>query len=340
MHRLGAILVIGFSLFALAPMPAAAAANLPILNPDFAIVPEACKACPCGFGGALQLVQNVVNAGVALAIVVVVIVIAWAGITFMLTPTNPENRTKARQMLTNAVIGLVILLSAWLVVDSVMKLLYRAGEGKDGDFLPWNEILTGGDTCIVENTNLKKLFNGSVGDFFTQKPGSGATGPEGGAGTGGVSVPSGNGVGACNSSKLQAAASQGGFTLSQSDARTFACIAQFESSCGTKVLNYNWNKGSSAAGPFQVLLGDNAKYYETPACQAAAGVSGQLNCAAGFRNGNPIPGSPIAQQCVKAASNLACSLSAAVALKNASGSFRPWTGNSDSSKGAQACVGR
>lgn len=311
----------------LLPAAAHAQSNLPLFDPEWQLVPEAHEldadcpvGSPLGFGGALQLIQNVMNAAISFGVIIMVLVITFAGILWLLTPTNPENHSQAKKVLTNAVIGLLILLSAWLIVDFVMKLLYNGNTS----FGPWNEILTGGDICITA-ASTTPLFSGNIFSV----PGQG----------GSFSYPLTGSFGACNPATLQTAASQAGITLSASDARMFACLAGPESTCGTRLRNYNWGRGSSAYGAFQVLLDGNSRHYENAACRRAAGLAEgeRLNCHLGFRNGNPIPGSPVVQRCINAASNLSCSLAAAVSLKNEAGSFSPWRADANSAR-QRACM--
>jgi hypothetical protein len=121
------------------------------------IVPDVCKTCPCGFGGVLAIIQNIVNFIISLSILFATIIIAWAGGLYMLSATNPESRSQANKMLINAVVGICIVLSAWLIVDFVMKTLYG------GQFGPWNSILSngGGDSCIVAKET-DPLFSGNI----------------------------------------------------------------------------------------------------------------------------------------------------------------------------------
>lgn len=93
----------------------------------------------------------------------------------MLSATNPESRSQANKMLINAVVGICIVLSAWLIVDFVMKTLYG------GQFGPWNSILISGsgDSCI-EAKPTSPLFSGNV---FSVPGGTTSTGG-GNAGTG------------------------------------------------------------------------------------------------------------------------------------------------------------
>lgn len=147
---------------------------LPALAQFGPIVPEVCKTCACGFGGVLAIIQNVVNFIIAISIIIATLIMVWAGGLYIMSSTNPESRSTANKMLLNAVIGIMIVLSAWLVVDFVMKTLYDNGS----EFGPWNTILLGGvgDSCVVSKTNTP-LF----GDNITSVTGigGGSTGGNG-----------------------------------------------------------------------------------------------------------------------------------------------------------------
>ena len=122
------------------------------------IVPDICKACPCGFGGVLAIVQNVMNFLIAIGIIIATLIIIWGGILYVLSPANPENRSTANKMLINAIVGLLITLSAWLIVDFVMKTLYG------GQFGPWNSILLTGEgaACVKATNPPNALFEGGI----------------------------------------------------------------------------------------------------------------------------------------------------------------------------------
>lgn len=105
------------------------------------------------YGCVLATVQNGINFGISLGIIAATLALVYAGFVWMTSGGNPEARNKGKDMLLNVLIGLVILLSAWLVVDFVMKTLYNpditTSDGKK--FGPWNSILQGkaNDQCIV-----------------------------------------------------------------------------------------------------------------------------------------------------------------------------------------------
>lgn len=135
------------------------------------IVPEVCRTCACGFGGVLAIVQNVVNFIIGISIIFATFIMVWAGGLYVVSATNPESRSTANKMLLNAVIGIVIVLSAWLIVDFVMKSLYG------GQFGPWNSILLGGsgDSCVVAKPTTP-LFSGNIFAVPGTGTGSGGSG--------------------------------------------------------------------------------------------------------------------------------------------------------------------
>lgn len=186
------------TLVVMLPGAVAHAANLPLLDPNFSIVPSECTAaCPCGIGAALQFVQNIMNVMISFAVLAMTLFIVWAGFLFVMSATNPESRSKARSMLINAFIGLFIVLAAWLIVDFIMKQLYDNG----GKFGPWNKILSvSGDTCIVAHT-IKPISGlpSVVGTTVT-----GVTGVSGGSsgGASGYEVGSGHNCPAANPSSM------------------------------------------------------------------------------------------------------------------------------------------
>ncbi len=123
------------------------AASTEFFGPIFPRDICSCVGSAPGWGCVLQVFQNVLNAFVSFSIIGISIYIAYAGFQFILNPTNEEKRTQARQGFTNAIIGLFIVLGAWLLVDSVMKVLY---DGTGSKFGPWNTILAsdGAEYCL------------------------------------------------------------------------------------------------------------------------------------------------------------------------------------------------
>lgn len=151
LSRYALFLILPLALLLAAPA-SAHAATATFFGP---IVAEECH-CPGSapsYGCVLATVQNTINFGISLACILAALALAYAGLMWVVNSTNPEGRKQASGMLLNVFVGLVIVLSAWLIIDFVMKKLY-AGEHGSKDFGPWNSILAGqaGDQCIVATT--------------------------------------------------------------------------------------------------------------------------------------------------------------------------------------------
>lgn len=161
------------------------AASFPVLDSSFHLVPDAhdldplcLPGAPLSFGAVMEIVQRFVNMGITLGIFFFVVIMAWAGFLFIMSATNPESRSKAKGMLLNAAIGMLIVLSAWLMVDFVMKTLYNPNSSGWG---PWNSILGDGPACVV-GRETTPLFTGAIST--TDLPAGGGTGSTGGGPTG------------------------------------------------------------------------------------------------------------------------------------------------------------
>lgn len=148
-------------LFFMLPGEARAASTFfgPIVPPECNCEPEGgvtgeggtVTASAADYGCVLQTIQNATNFAVSVGAILVVVAIAYAGALLILTPTNPGNREIARGAVTKAVVGLIVVLSAWLVVDFVMKMVYNADAMAGNVSLgPWNGILNEGNApkCI------------------------------------------------------------------------------------------------------------------------------------------------------------------------------------------------
>lgn len=100
------------------------------------IVPQSCNRV----GGCqsicdiAQLAQNILNLGIFVAVFFSAVLFAWAGWKYMTSGGSGEGVSEARSLITNVIIGLVIILGGWLVVDTIMKTF------TNGSFGPWNNV--------------------------------------------------------------------------------------------------------------------------------------------------------------------------------------------------------
>ena len=117
---------VGFSLYLAIPALLFAQAGIPKQ-----IVP--CNGVDCRVCDLATLAQNLINTGIFIVIFLSAILFAYAGFLYLTNEAIGEQK-RARDMFGSVAIGLVILLAAWLVVDTLMKSVLG------GSFGPWNNV--------------------------------------------------------------------------------------------------------------------------------------------------------------------------------------------------------
>lgn len=94
------------------------------------IVP--CSGVDCTCDHLVQLAQNLINAGIYIAVFLSAVLFAYAGWQYM-TKETIGGKTDAKNLIQNTAIGLVIILAAWLVVDTLMAETLKTS-------VVWNDI--------------------------------------------------------------------------------------------------------------------------------------------------------------------------------------------------------
>lgn len=96
------------------------------------IVP--CNGVDCTCEHLIQLAQNLINTGIFIAVFLCAMLFAYAGWQYM-TQETIGGHNHAKDMFVNVAIGLIIILAAWLVVDTLMRSLLANERG-----IVWNNI--------------------------------------------------------------------------------------------------------------------------------------------------------------------------------------------------------
>jgi hypothetical protein len=87
------------------------------------LVPD-CPATGCGWPELIKLVSKVINFLVFdLSLPIAAIVFAYAGFRIMTRGDNPGNRAKAIGMFKKVGLGLVIAMTAWLIIHTILATL-------------------------------------------------------------------------------------------------------------------------------------------------------------------------------------------------------------------------
>ena len=83
---------------------------------------------PCDFNALLQLINNVIHFLLfIIATPLVALIICYAGFLFLTSGGSTETRTKAKKILKNVIIGYIVGLAAWLIVNTIVKTLGFTG---------------------------------------------------------------------------------------------------------------------------------------------------------------------------------------------------------------------
>jgi hypothetical protein len=297
---------------------AAHATGIPNFGP---IIPSGDQTCPLGFGALIMVVNNLITFVLTLAIVFVApIMIAYAGFLYVVNAVNPSGISKAKSILWNTILGIIIALAAWMIVDALMAALYNPSAFE----ATWSSIVTGGDICLTQAGTA---------------PGSGLNSGTGGTGSG-ITTSSGGGSGTsgsgnnaqCSSSNpacsVQALESAG---FGQTQANVMSCIAMTENSGNATGCN-----SVNACGTFQIIVTVNQ--LNGPDCAQFNNGNPTINCPAICHGNNGVAVTTAAcQPCVQAANNAACNAESAYSLYQQSSGYGPWTTSSDN-KNSGGCI--
>ncbi len=102
------------------PAPTPQAPCTPVLTTSGLAV---CTEC-CGFNELILQIQKIIAFLLfEMAIPLAAIVFTWAGCKFMTSGENAGERTKAKGMFLNVLIGLAIAMAAWLIINTILTTL-------------------------------------------------------------------------------------------------------------------------------------------------------------------------------------------------------------------------
>lgn len=83
----------------------------------------------CNFNDLTTLVNNIINWFLGISVSVAAITFAVAGAKMIFNPNNSSKRAEALDMFKKTIIGLIIILCAWLVIHTVIAALTGAKSG-------------------------------------------------------------------------------------------------------------------------------------------------------------------------------------------------------------------
>lgn len=102
-----------------------------VLDPIVSCIDKACTICDIA-----KTAQNLLNTAIYIAVFMSAILFAYAGFIYITNIANHGEISKAKNIFANVIIGLVIILASWLVIDTLMKTLVAP----DANLGPWNKV--------------------------------------------------------------------------------------------------------------------------------------------------------------------------------------------------------
>lgn len=91
---------------------------------------EACQSCHV-----LELIDKVVDWLVAILTIITAIIIVFSGLRLVTSFGNASAMQQAKSLINNCIVGFIIVLAGWLLIDLVMKSLLN-----DQAYGVWNEL--------------------------------------------------------------------------------------------------------------------------------------------------------------------------------------------------------
>ena len=93
-----------------------------------------------------RVINNIISFLITLAIVFVApLMIAWSGFLFVVNPVNAGGKNRREKYSPTRVVGIVIALAGWLIVDAIMAVLYNPSARSGETVLTtWSNLVTSG----------------------------------------------------------------------------------------------------------------------------------------------------------------------------------------------------
>lgn len=277
---------------------------------------------PCGNDGQpscqschlVTLADNVITWLVVVMGTIATIVFVYAGVRLVTSMGNGQAMKAAKTLLFNAIIGYVIILAGWFVIDTVMKAFLPGSSGELVGFGVWNNI-----QCVAQPAVADPDFTFDVYDSVVVTPGGGVYVPGGGGNPPGV--PTGNGTceeisdGPCSPGVLAGA----GFGAN-AGAASQVCNGESAGNIQSESRTDRISTGQAFSfGLYQI----NITVHELQGC-GPGGTT--LNCPAAFSGTNysaVIVNQDLYNQCANAAKTAECNTQNAVRIFNGRAARQP-----------------
>jgi len=137
-----------------------------------------CEGRECSACDLADLANNVIKWLIGIMFLLFAVLTVVAGFGLVTSNGNTGALQDAKKKLTNGIIGIVIVLAAWLLVDTMMRALI-GNNGEIRGYGPWSEIACGEQVITEINTDLypEVYYPGDPADPAVSGSGGGPSGP-------------------------------------------------------------------------------------------------------------------------------------------------------------------
>jgi len=81
-----------------------------------------CKGADCTAEDLYTLIGNVIRFALDFAAIIAVVIILWGGFLILISGGSTDRLSQGKGAITAAIVGLIIVLSAWLIVNTLISL--------------------------------------------------------------------------------------------------------------------------------------------------------------------------------------------------------------------------
>jgi len=99
-----------------------------------------CDGTVCSACHLTELANRLIQWLIGVVVMLFAVLAVWAGFGLVTSGGNPSALQDAKSRFTNAFIGLLIVLSAWILVDTLMRGIVNGANGEIAGYGPWSEI--------------------------------------------------------------------------------------------------------------------------------------------------------------------------------------------------------
>ena len=99
-----------------------------------------CEGKECSFCDLVAMVQDIITWIIGIIFLIFAVLLVVAGFKLVTSGGNQSAQTSAKESLINALIGIIIVLAAWLLVDTLMRAVLPGDSGEIEGWGPWAEV--------------------------------------------------------------------------------------------------------------------------------------------------------------------------------------------------------